>query len=137
MSEPDQQGTCFGSPDEFFREYLRWVYRRRIRGDGRTSVWAAEWWRYEEAVIRIEALWRSWEQLRLDPATGISVWLRDHADYHMAVLMDPEGPFAGAEGPQNSAERGEPLPYAPPPPGLFPDDRVPSDAVPSPVGRGR
>lgn len=32
------------------------------------------------------------EHLRLDPATGVSVWLRDHAD-HLVVLMDPDGPF--------------------------------------------
>ncbi|WP_216666160.1 DUF4913 domain-containing protein [Actinomyces faecalis] len=27
---------------------------------------------------------RSWEHPRQDPATGMSVWLRDHADHHMA-----------------------------------------------------
>lgn len=32
--------------------------------------------------------------LRQDPTTGISVWFRDHADHHMAVLLDPDsGPF--------------------------------------------
>ncbi|WP_221186477.1 DUF4913 domain-containing protein [Terracoccus luteus] len=41
-------------------------------------------------------MWRAWEALRLDPATGMSVWWRDHADHHMTVLFSPEGPFAGA-----------------------------------------
>lgn len=113
----------FGSVDEFVREFLVKVYRRRVSGDGRTRVWAAKWWRYDEAIIRLEALWRAWEELRRDPATGMSVWLRDHADHHMPVLFDPDGPFAGAEGEQNSCRRGEPLPYAPPPEGLFPDVR--------------
>lgn len=109
----------YGSVDEFVREYLRNVYRRRI--DGRHRCWAAEWWRYDEAVIRLEALWRSWERLRQDPATGMSVWWRDHADHHMAVLMDPDGPFALAtEGEENTCKRGDPLPYTAPPIGLFP-----------------
>lgn len=111
----------YGSVDEFVREYLRHVYKRRISGDGRTRVWAAEWWRYDEAVIRLEALWRAWEHLRTDAALGMSVWWRDHADHHMPDLMDPDGPFAGAEGPANGCKRGEPLPYAPPPGGLFVD----------------
>ena len=108
----------YRSVDEFVREYLRHVYRRRI--DGRTRCWAAEWWRYDEAVIRLEALWRAWEHLRQDPALGMSVWWRDHADHHMPALMDPDGPFALAtDGEENTCKRGEPLPYVEPPDGLF------------------
>jgi len=34
--------------------------------------------------------------------------------------MDPDGPFALAtDGEQNTCKRGEPLPYAVPPEGLF------------------
>ncbi|WP_407792049.1 DUF4913 domain-containing protein (plasmid) [Streptomyces sp. L7] len=113
----------YGSVDEFLREYLRSVYRRKI--DGKNRVWAAEWWKYDEAVIRLEALWRSWEFLRRDPSTGMSVWWRDHADTHMAVLMDPQGPFAPADAmaPENQCSKGDPLPYKQPPEGLFPDVR--------------
>ncbi|MDA8370952.1 MAG: DUF4913 domain-containing protein [Nocardiopsaceae bacterium] len=113
----------YGSVDEFLREYLRHVYRRKI--DGRHKVWAARWWEYDEAVIRLEALWRSWEHLRLDGKTGMSVWWRDHADHHMAVLMDPEGPFlaADATAEENQCKKGAPLPYQAPPAGLFPDVR--------------
>lgn len=112
----------YGSVDEFVREYLRNVYRRRI--DGRHRVWAGRWWEHPEAVIRLEALWRSWEHLRQDAATGMSVWWRDHADHHMAVLMDPDGPFTTAtEGEENLSKRGAPLPYVAPPVGTFPDER--------------
>lgn len=112
----------YGSVDEFVREYLRHVYR------GATSdyrVWSARWWEYDEAGIRLEALWRAWEHLRLDPSTGMSVWWRDHADHHMAVLMAPEGPFASSKrfDAANGAGKGEPLPYEAPPEGLFPDIR--------------
>lgn len=123
VAAPVAPSLYYGSVDEFVREYLRNVYRRRIGGDGRSRVWAAEWWRYDEAVIRLEALWRAWEHLRRDPSTGMSVWWRDHADHHMPILLDPDGPFAGAEGEANSCKRGEPLPYAAPPEGLFPDVR--------------
>jgi len=120
---PETPPLYYGSVDEFVRKHLRYVYRRRIAGDGRSRVWAAEWWRYAEAVSRLDSLWRAWEHLRLDASTGMSVWWRDHADHHMPILLDPDGPFAGAEGELNSSKRGEPLPYAPPPEGLFPDVR--------------
>lgn len=110
----------YGSVDEFVRLYLRLVYRRRV--DGRHRCWAGRWWEYEEAIIRLEALWRAWEHLRLDPATGMSVWWRDHADHHMPVLLDPDGPFSDAtEGEENTNRRGDPLPYVAPPEGLFID----------------
>ena len=116
--DAEEPALYYRSVDEFVREYLRFVYRRRI--DGRTRCWAAEWWRYDEAVIRLEALWRAWEHLRQDPALGMSVWWRDHADHHMPALMDPDGPFGDVtEGAENTCKRGEPLPYVAPPTGLF------------------
>jgi hypothetical protein len=55
----------------------------------------------------------------------MSVWWRDHADYHMAVLMDPDGPFSTAtDGEENTSKKGDPLPYVKPPEGMFPDVRV-------------
>lgn len=121
---PAEPALYFGSTDEFVREYLRHVYKRRISGNGTGRVWAARWWRYGEAVARLEALWRAWEHLRLDPSTGMSVWWRDHADHHMPVLFDPDGPFAGATAEEDASRVGEPLPYEAPPEGLFPDVRT-------------
>lgn len=109
----------YGSTDEFVREYLRYVYQRKI--DGRTACWSPRWWTSAEAVARLEALWRAWEHLRLDPATGPSVWWRDHADPHMRVLMDSTGPFSKET--EIRATVQEPLPYEEPPEGLFPDVR--------------
>lgn len=105
------------------REYLCQVYRRRVDGRGTQRVWAAEWWKYPEAVIRLEALWRSWEKLRQDASMGMSVWWRDHADHHMAVLLDPSGPFSKATSEKDRNAADEPLPYAAPPEGLYPDER--------------
>lgn len=113
----------YGSTDEFVREYLRHVYRRRI--DGKTRVWAGRWWQYDEAVIRLESLWRAWEHFRQDAHTGMAVWWRDFADYHMGVLFDPFGPFydLDADDAANHNRRGDPLPYEPPPEGMFLDER--------------
>jgi hypothetical protein len=58
---------------------------------------------------------------RLDPATGISVWFRDHADHHMAVLLDSDGPFKRCSVEKGHSERQlDPLPLVDPPAGLFP-----------------
>ncbi|MEL7978377.1 DUF4913 domain-containing protein [Isoptericola sp. F-RaC21] len=124
VQEDAEAQLYYGSVDEFVREHLRFVYRRQI--DGSRTYWAAKWWEHDEAVQRLEALWRSWEHLRQDPSTGMSVWWRDHADHHMAVLMSSAGPFntgSTAYDDENKCGRGEPLPYSPPPAGLFSDVR--------------
>ena len=54
----------------------------------------------------------------------MSVWFRDHAEHHMAVLLSPSGPFAGigtGKDREHTNEKGELLPYLEPPEGLFPD----------------
>lgn len=39
--------------------------------------------------------------------TGMSVWWRDHAEHHMAILTDPDRPFAEAtEGEAHVSKRG-------------------------------
>lgn len=124
VQEPEQENAppplYYGSVDEFVRDFLVPVFSRQV-GDRAARRWSAEWWRNPEAIVRLEALWRSWEHLRLDPATGMSVWLRDHADHHLGVLWDTEGPFAKST---DQARPGDPLPYTAPPEGLFPDVRV-------------
>jgi hypothetical protein len=120
-SDPKAAPTLFyGSVDEFVREHLRFMYSRKVGGGNASRRWSAQWWKYPEAISRLESLWRAWEFLRLDPSTGMSVWWRDHADHHMGVLMDREGPFAKSEDTNDAAGA---LPYERPPAGLFPDVR--------------
>ena len=73
----------------FVSDRLVHLYARRL---GQTYVWCPEWFRHAEALSRLDALWRAWEHLRLDPATGISVWWRDHADPHMWRAAQPGRP---------------------------------------------
>jgi hypothetical protein len=62
------------------------------RPDGRIS-WCARWWDHPEAVLRLDALWRTWEIAARDPLTGMAVWIRDHLDPGLAVLFAHTGPF--------------------------------------------
>lgn len=120
VDEEPERETFYGNVDEFVREFLVVTYRREISRQG-SYKWDPRWWMHPEAVARLDALWRAWEHLRNDPATGMSVWWRDHADHHMGVLMSPDGPFRKSTG---TIDLGEPLPYESPPPGLFPDVRT-------------
>lgn len=104
------------SADDFVREIIVPTFRRQV-GDNAPYRWSARWWNNPEAVLRLSALWRAWEALRLDPGTGLSVWIRDHADYHLSVLFDPDGPFKRSD---DRSTLDQPLPYEPTPPGLCP-----------------
>jgi len=107
----DEPQPYFPDLMSFVTEYLAPMYRRSLSGPGMT--WCAQWCNHAEAIARLEALWRAWEYLRQDPHTGMSVWFRDHADHHMNVLLNADGPFKGCK-PDSHAERLEQLPTTPP-----------------------
>ena len=118
LAEDDAGGDgdlYFADVDAWVRGWLIPTWERRIdgqRADGASGFrWSARWWDHPEAVFRLEALWRAWEALRLDAGTGMSVWLRDHADHHMPLLLSKYGPFRRSE---EAVPDGDPLPYAPP-----------------------
>jgi len=99
--------------EDFVGDYLFRIYRRALTGP--STAWCPQWWRHPEAEIRLDALWRSWEHLRADPATGISVWLKDHADHHMGVLLSSDGPFKGCTPDGHGDHPLRPLPVQMPP----------------------
>ncbi|WP_461165357.1 DUF4913 domain-containing protein [Arthrobacter sp. R4-81] len=103
----------------FVQEHLSPSYRRSLSGTDRT--WCPSWWKHEEAISRLEALWRSWEFLRLDGSTGMSIWWRDHADHHMGILLSADGPFKGCKpvAGGHAANKLKALPCDLPPEGLF------------------
>lgn len=110
--------TYYGNVAEFVEQYLAPMYRRD------TTTWCAQWWKHPEATVQLTALWLSREQLRLDPALGMSVWLRDHLDRHMSVLLSADGPLKGCMPKQHREDRLSPLAIEPPPPGLYVDERT-------------
>lgn len=102
---------AYDSAEEFLHEYLLPLYNRPI--DARNGKWCAQWFLHAEAVSRVDALWRAWEHLRLDPATGLSVWWKDHADVHMAVLLGQKGPFYACSSSRHNAPEPFPCEMAP------------------------
>lgn len=89
----DTTGLQFHSVTEFFTKVIAPVYRRKITFPANTITWCPWWWKHPEAVMRIDALWTAWEQLRSDPAMGMSTWFLNHADPNMAALLSTEGTF--------------------------------------------
>ncbi|GAC85220.1 hypothetical protein GP2_031_00320 [Gordonia paraffinivorans NBRC 108238] len=90
----------FTSVYEFVETHLVYLYARKV-AHKQDRRWCPRWFEHPEAVSRLEALWRAYESLRLDPGTGMSVWWRDHADHHMSALFATDGPFEGC-----SVDRG-------------------------------
>jgi hypothetical protein len=108
-------------PEPVYRSVQDWVsghflpvYRRPLGGEFR---WCAQWWRHAEAIIRLTALWQSWEAMRLQPGTGTANWLRDHLDHQLPVLAGRVGPFAQCSPDEHIEPRI--APSDPPPPGWW------------------
>lgn len=122
-TEPVEAGE--DAPELFYANVAQFVadklapsYRRHINPGGGVT-WCPQWWKHAEAISRLESLWRAWEFLRLEGATGMSVWWRDHADHHMNVLLSADGPFKGCNPDDGHRSKLPPLPCEQPPPGLF------------------
>ena len=110
----------YSSAVEFFAELLAQSYVREVN-EGATFAWCPEWYKHPEALIRVEAIWRAWEHLRLEPALGISTWWLNHADPHMRVLMDKGGPFkkCAFDGHKTPVRDRTALPHTTPEAGIF------------------
>ncbi|MEU1132632.1 DUF4913 domain-containing protein [Streptomyces sp. NPDC005900] len=108
----------FSSVEEFVREWLAPTVRRNLAG--KSLTWCPSWWRHPEGLSRLTAMWRAWENLRLDPALGISTWWLHHGDPHLRVLMDREvGPFASCKPEGHTSRPYPPLPHEEADPSLW------------------
>src|ERR1022692_2911284 len=76
--------------EDWVTDHFLRTFRRTLGGEYR---WCGLWWRHDEAVSRLTALWHAWEVLRLQPGTGIATWYRDHLDHQLPILMGARGPF--------------------------------------------
>jgi hypothetical protein len=59
----------YGTLDDWVLEYFAPTFGRPIGGEIR---WCAQWREHAEAIGRLEAIWRSWQALRLDPAMDMA-----------------------------------------------------------------
>jgi hypothetical protein len=112
------------APENLYPDVAAWVvdflaplYAHEWNEMDREWKWCSRWWLHTEAVVRLEAMWKAWELLRLDPGTGASTWLMQHADPAMAALTSPTGTFRRCKPDQHKAY--DPLPLEDPPAGMF------------------
>ncbi|MGQ4597794.1 DUF4913 domain-containing protein [Nocardia sp. R6R-6] len=123
MTEQQQQPMIYSGVVDFVENYLSLMYRRQVT-DLSDTVWCPEWWQHAEAIARLDALWRAWEHYRQDGRTGLSVWFLDHADPHMAKLLDPKGPFKYCSVRNGHKDMLSPLPTKSPQHGMFGDPTI-------------
>ena len=89
------------------------ITARPLRGE---FAWCPLWWEHPEAVFRFEALHGAWTELAPEPGAALSIWIRDHLDPCLQVLLSPNGPFADCahtERHRNSPHPHRPLPTLP------------------------
>jgi hypothetical protein len=96
-------------------EHFAPMYARPLGGEFR---WCPRWWEHAEAISRLEALWRSWETLRVDPGLGMATWYRDHFDSQLTILLGNRGPFALCSPDRHESMKA--LPVEPAPEGYWP-----------------
>jgi hypothetical protein len=110
-----QRAPLFSNPEEFVVNFLAPLIRRRLGG---SHTWCSQWWAHAEGLLRITALWETWEHFRHEGALGMSTWLLHHADPHLAVLLSKDnGPFAACKPDRHT--QLDPLPSAPAPAGMW------------------
>lgn len=107
---PEPAEPLYGDVEAWVTGFFGPVFARRMGG---ATNWCASWWEHAEAILRLEALWRSWEVLRRDPGTGMGVWLRDFLEPQRLVLMGDSGPFHGCQETVHSGAPELPVNAAP------------------------
>lgn len=87
------------------------VYIRKIT---QTQRWCPSWWAHSEAIVRLTALWRTWEAARAsEEESGMADWLRTCFDTINPVLLAADGPFASCTADRHSEQTPMPLVGAP------------------------
>ncbi|MEV6340949.1 DUF4913 domain-containing protein [Nocardia vinacea] len=120
-AEAERKELHFKSVEDFVREYLAPCYAREVSRSGLEGQirWCPMWHEHAEAVARLTAMWRAWEHLRHGEDVQMSQFWRDHADHHMAHLLDPKGPFEHCSVAKGHSDKLVPLPLEAAPPGAF------------------
>ena len=86
------QPPLYSTVEEWVTKYLLPTFPRPVGEVGLTRWhWCEQWWRHDEAVTRLTALWYGWEQARLQ-MTGMLPWLRE-LDHQLPILFGDDGPF--------------------------------------------
>lgn len=122
MEEEPSRHLVFAGLEAFVAEYLAEVLGRDVSGP--VHAWCPSWWKHPEALVRLNAMWRAFEYLRLDSSLGMSSWWLHHADPHLTVLLNPvTGPFAACKAAGEHVPPA-PVPVVPAPPGWLDSNPV-------------
>ncbi|MET8042561.1 DUF4913 domain-containing protein [Micromonospora sp. NPDC005215] len=90
--DEDDQPPLYSTVEQWVTNYLLPTFPRPVGEVGMTRWhWCEQWWRHDEAVTRLTALWYGWEQARLQ-MTGMLSWLRE-LDHQLPILYGDDGPF--------------------------------------------
>ncbi|MEU3457207.1 DUF4913 domain-containing protein [Micromonospora sp. NPDC006766] len=88
----EDQPPLYSTVEEWVTKYLLPTFPRPVGEVGLNRWhWCEQWWRHDEAVTRLTALWYCWEQARLQ-MTGMLPWLRE-LDHQLPILCGDDGPF--------------------------------------------
>ncbi len=93
---------------EWVHDTVAAITARPLRGE---FAWCPLWWEHPEAVFRFEALHGAWTELAPEPGAALSIWIRDHLDPCLQVLLSPNGPFADCA--HTERHRSSPHPHRP------------------------
>ncbi|WP_433717435.1 DUF4913 domain-containing protein (plasmid) [Nocardia sp. CA-084685] len=121
----------------FVDGFIAHTYRREVSAPGsdKTARWCPHWFKHGEAVSRLEALWRAFEEARRGDGGEMAAWWVTLCDPMMDRLFDPKGTFeyCSVEDGHEHQDRLIKLPLVPAPPGTFQDGHAHDEptAVPS------
>ncbi len=106
-AEPDADsedpGAAAPTPFDFTVLYT-WVHihvatiteRKVSKGSSESGTavrWCTQWYEHDDAITRLEALRRAWEEHVVQPGAAMSSWYLHHFDPHIGVLTAAGGPF--------------------------------------------
>ncbi len=60
---------------------------------GTAVRWCTQWYEHNDAITRLEALRRAWEEHVVQPGAAMSSWYLHHFDPHISLLTSAGGPF--------------------------------------------
>lgn len=100
-TEGEAPKPLFADFSEFVVKLIGPTISRKVSQQSGGSVrWDPDWWRYPEVVMRMEIMWRTFEVARRQEDPNVlESWFRQVLDYHLGVIMSPNGPMTNATGP--------------------------------------
>ena len=119
QSPVDEDGEVFEPLCPDVQTWVEQVYVTTfVRKITQSQRWCPSWWAHAEAIVRLTALWQTWESARLsEDGAGMADWLRGYLDVLNPVLLGPDGPFASCTVDRHSDQ--PPMPVTQPPDGYW------------------